>query len=144
MAKYIFYILISAISVLVLSITRDSMAQEHCVQIPVLEADAIDYAESFCQLSSDMECKPVYIDFGESFDRRAVTDITFCERSLLTSPPSRGISYSKILKHISTIRVLSSLNAPLPQDKCKDLYPNINYVKSSYRYFVYSLKSILI
>lgn len=56
----------------------------------------------------------------------------------------RGISFPKNLKFTSTIQILSSLNTSLFVRDSKDLYFQHCFVKSSYRYFVYTLRRLLI
>lgn len=50
----------------------------------------------------------------------------------------------KTSKFISTIRVLCNYRTLLPEEKASCLYPSINDVKSSCRYFIYTLGHILI
>lgn len=56
----------------------------------------------------------------------------------------RGISFPKHLKFTSTIQVLSSLHTPLFVRDSQDLYFHHCFVKSSCRYFVYTLRRLLI
>lgn len=51
---------------------------------------------------------------------------------------------TKIYKFLSTIKVRCHYRTLLPEEKFNNLYPSINYVKSSCRYFIYTLEHILI
>lgn len=50
----------------------------------------------------------------------------------------------KTHKYLATIKILCNYRILLPEEKSKSLYPCINYVKSSCRYFIYTLEHILI
>lgn len=143
MAKYVFCILTGIILMLILGVAKDEMHGQH-MKMAVHDFAELGYTESFCQISSDTEAKLAYLNFDSVFDGVMATDIKLCEGTFSALSFSRNISIPKTLKLASTIRILSSLNTLLPQEKGKNLYSNINYVKSSYRYFVYTLRNILI
>lgn len=50
----------------------------------------------------------------------------------------------KVSKYTSVVKMLCGYNTPLPEQKFNCLYPSINFVKSSCRYFIYTLAHILI
>ena len=52
--------------------------------------------------------------------------------------------FTKTSKPLSTIKVLCHYRILLPEQKFNSLYPSINYVKSSCKYFIYTLGHILI
>ena len=47
--------------------------------------------------------------------------------------------FTKTSKPLSTIKVLCHYRILLPEQKFNSLYPSINYVKSSCKYFIYTL-----
>ncbi len=50
----------------------------------------------------------------------------------------------RMAKNLSTINILRHYRTLLPEEKSNSLYPSINYVKSTCRYFIYTLGHILI
>lgn len=56
---------------------------------------------------------------------------------------SRTAGASKNLRNTSTIRILSSLDTPLYARSSKNLYFHYSFVKSSCRYYVYTLRRLL-
>lgn len=56
---------------------------------------------------------------------------------------SRNLGASKNLRYTSTIRILSSLDTPLYARSSKNLYFQYSFVKSSCRYYVYTLRRLL-
>lgn len=144
MARYTFCILIGTLFLLIFGVAKGEMMQGQHLEMAAFESVNIDYTNTFCQISSNVEQKSAYTDFDSAFDGIMATDIKLCEGNLSTLSFTRNISVPKTLKLISTIRILSSLNTRLPEEKGKNLYSNINYVKCSCRYFVYTLRSIII
>lgn len=140
MAKHVFCILTGIILMLILGVAKDEMHGQH-MKMAAHDFAELGYTESFCQISSDTEARLAYLNFDSVFDGVMATDIKLCEGTFSALSFSRNICTPKTLKLASTIRILSSLNT---QEKGKNLYSNINYVKSSYRYFVYTLRNILI
>lgn len=60
------------------------------------------------------------------------------------SSSQRGAFFYKIQKSDSTIRLLSTLNTRLCLDRISRFYLQHHFLKSSFRYFIYTLEQILI
>lgn len=144
MAKYIFCILMGTLLMLIFGVAKEEGIERQCMEMAAFGSADSDYTKSFCQVSSNTEQKLVYADSDSAFGGIMATDIKLCEGNLSVLSFSRNISAPKTLKLTSAIRILSSLDTRLPQEKSRNLYSNINFVKFSYRYFVYTLRSIII
>lgn len=129
---------------LIFGVSKGDKVQGQQLEVPVSEFVSDNYTKSFCRISSYAEQKSVYTDSDSAFDGIMATDIKLCEGSFSMLFMSRNISVPKTLKFTSVIRTLSSLTTRLPEEKVKNLHSNINYVKCSCRYFVYTLRSIII
>ena len=66
------------------------------------------------------------------------------DTSLSSSSGPRGTNLSRSLKFASTILMLSFYDVPLTSRDTKNLYYHYCFVKSSCRYFVYTLRKIII
>ncbi|MEG0796566.1 MAG: hypothetical protein RR397_08715 [Odoribacter sp.] len=67
-----------------------------------------------------------------------------CDIPVLVSFSSRGTNFPRNLKFISTIQALSSYSSPLVVKNARNQYFHYCFVKSSYRYFIYTLERLLI
>lgn len=63
--------------------------------------------------------------------------------SLFTSRGG-GMNFPRNLRSVSTIRILSSQNTPILEKGTKNQYFHYHFTEASYRYFVYTLRRILI
>ncbi|HBO25794.1 MULTISPECIES: hypothetical protein [Culturomica] len=57
---------------------------------------------------------------------------------------SRGGNFFRTLRFQSTIRVLSAIDIPLVEKNSKGEYFHFSFGRTSYRYFVYTLRRLLI
>lgn len=67
-----------------------------------------------------------------------------CDFLCSVFPSLRGGGFSKNVRYASTIQMLSAKNMPLVEKSSKNLYFQYCFVKSSYRYFIYTLERLLI
>ncbi|MFR5659438.1 MAG: hypothetical protein ACLUDU_16360 [Butyricimonas faecihominis] len=79
-----------------------------------------------------------------SFEGLDAVNLRRDDTSLSSSSSSRGTNPSRSLKFASTILMLSFYDVPLTNRDTKNLYYHYRFVKSSCRYFVYTLRKIII
>lgn len=124
MGKFLTTILICIAFIFSLSGIKGNILQESSEKIAVS-----GYAES---LSKD------------NISLNALNNLTICDVLASVSTPLRGISFPKNLKFNKTIQMLSSTNTPLFVRNTKDIYFHRCFVKFSYRYFIYTLRRLII
>lgn len=137
MKQYLISILTLTIFAFGLTEVRNSISQE---SLEKTSATGVMYAESGYLNSTDNEFGT--IDTNDCFSLANFSLRIFDIPLSLSSVP-RGLSFPKNLRFNSTIQVLSSLTTPLVVRNTKNLYLQYCFVKSSCRYFVYTLERML-
>lgn len=109
--------------------TKDKALRDCQTEIVVSASQITDDTQSYHQLATDQNYDAPNIK---------LTEDTFSGFSL------RLPIVQKTSKYTSTVKMLCAHPSPLPVQKFNSLYPSINFVKSSCRYFIYMLAHILI
>lgn len=109
--------------------TKDKQLRECQTEMNISAANFTEDTKSYHQIATDKSYDIPNIKLSEE---------TFTHFSL------RLPVVLKVSKYTSTVKMLCATRTPLPEQKFNSLYPSINFVKSSCRYFIYTLAHILI
>lgn len=139
MRTFLFGIFICVAFIFELSGIKGETLQETGTVISAMEQNTIPANRD--NLSAPGITNEAIATNGFSFD---VFSLRIFDVPTSASSLTRGTSFPKNLKSISTIQILSSLSTPLFARNSKDLYVQYSFVKSSCKYFVYTLRRLLI
>ena len=142
MKKFIIRILIGFVAIFCLNEISDKRGQLSSSVQTVTEQYADD-AEHTCELSSHSR-QTLANEWRFSFEGLDAVNLRRDDTSLSSSSGPRGTNPSRSLKFASTILMLSFYDVPLTSRDTKNLYYHYCFVKSSCRYFVYTLRKIII
>lgn len=103
------------------------------------EISAVTYATNYVYLSSPYEAMFLNDHFSFNAFNQQICDIPHS-----ISASIRGISFPKNLKFISTVQLLSSLATRENSRNPRNQYSHYCLEKSSNKYYLYTLRSLLI
>lgn len=146
MFKYLVCILLCAILSSSLNATKNKELLKYQTGIIVPDDKISSYIGSYSYNSSETKPDVSYIDGDSSFNdyisaykiSKGYLPGVYCSRQ------QTPLKISKCNSNTSIVQILSSLKAPLLGNKGKNQDINAGFVKFSYRYYVYTLRRILI
>ena len=142
MKKFIIGILIGFVAIFCLNEISDKKGQLSSSVLTVTEQYADDAGYTY-ELSSHSR-QTLANEWRFSFEGLDAVNLRRDDTSLSSSSGPRGTNPSRSLKFASMILMLSFYDVPLTNWDTKNLYYHYCFVKSSCRYFVYTLRKIII
>lgn len=140
MTKYLFYILACVMLALNLSDTPNRVLLESQGESIVSDTEAFPYTESFCNISASQEC-------SGAASRSSSGDYKVCKDVLPGVSGLRGQTILRLLKisaNPAIVGMRDFFETQLPLSKYKNLLSQNNPAKFSCRYYLYTLRKILI